>query len=70
MSAGAASDRSGVAIVTPFRHAGWYIGAMLLSVRGQTLLEWEHVFVDDGSADESLRLVREAADSDSRIKVF
>lgn len=37
--------------------------------RGLPGLQWEWIFVDDGSRDEGLRLLNEAAKSDDRVKV-
>ncbi len=62
--------RPRVAIITPFRNAGRYIADMMASVREQSLTDWEHVLVDDGSVDDSLRIVQEVAALDSRIRVF
>ena len=51
-----------------FNAARW-LPATLASVRKQTLTDWEHILVDDGSSDGSLKIAEAAADEDPRIRV-
>lgn len=55
-------------IVTPVYNAGRYLEEMLESVRRQSFTDWELRIVDDGSSDNSSRIIAEAAGKDSRIK--
>lgn len=47
-----------------------YIREMIQSVMDQKHAAWELLFVDDGSTDSTLSLIRAAATEDSRIKVI
>jgi len=47
-----------------------YLVPALRSVLDQLEWEYEIVFVDDGSKDDSLRLLKTVAEDDSRLKVF
>lgn len=53
----------------PVRDAGEFLGPALLSLLGQTYRDFEVVVVDDGSADDSLAVLEEAAGRDRRIRV-
>ena len=57
-------------IVLPVRNAAGMLHAALESIRAQTLAAWELVAVDDGSTDDSSRLLKAAARIDSRIRVL
>ncbi len=54
-------------IIVPVYNAQTHIARTLESVCAQTLTQWELIAVDDGSCDDSSRIVREFADRDSRI---
>lgn len=56
-----------VSIVVPVYNAENYILKTLNSVLEQTYTEWEMIVVDDGSADESMKRVKEL--SDARIRL-
>lgn len=43
---------------------------MLRSVADQTFQDWEHLLVDDGSTDDSVETIRQAASTDSRVKLI
>ena len=66
---GTAPDMPVVTLITPCRDAGRFIGRLLDSVARQTLSAWEHVVVDDGSADESAAVVEAYAARDGRIRL-
>jgi glycosyltransferase involved in cell wall biosynthesis len=58
-----------VSIITPCYNASRFIDRTLASVRAQTLTDWEHVVVDDGSTDDSAARVAAWAASDLRFKL-
>jgi len=58
-----------VSVVVAARNAAATIGQTLESLRGQTWRPWEAVVVDDGSTDETARLVAAAGASDARIRL-
>ena len=57
-----------VTVVTIVRDGGPFLAEALASVRAQTLEDWDHVVVDDGSADRSPELARAAAAADPRVR--
>lgn len=59
-----------VTIITPCYNAEKYIGQTIESVRNQTLTDWEHLVVDDGSTDGSSALVAEQAARDLRLRLI
>ncbi|OGY09674.1 MAG: hypothetical protein A2782_03060 [Candidatus Blackburnbacteria bacterium RIFCSPHIGHO2_01_FULL_43_15b] len=59
-----------VSILLPVYSAEGYLRACLDSILGQTYNNFEVICVNDGSIDKSLKILREYALSDRRIKVF
>ncbi|MCM1291351.1 MAG: glycosyltransferase [Prevotella sp.] len=59
-----------VSIVMPAYNAEKYIDAAIISVLHQSYADWELVVVDDGSTDNTMRILQKYAAKDSRIKVF
>jgi len=59
-----------VSIITPCYKAERFIARTLESVRAQTLVDWEHIVVDDGSPDDSAAVVREFAARDPRVRLL
>ena len=59
-----------VSVITPLYNAEKYIGETIESVIAQTYQNWEMLIVDDGSIDNSLKIIREYEQKDLRIKVF
>jgi teichuronic acid biosynthesis glycosyltransferase TuaG len=57
-----------VSIITPVYNAAEFLPETLESVRNQTLSDWEHILVDDGSTDGSIELVQQAAAADPRLR--
>ncbi len=67
------SKRPKVSVVIPLYNAEDYIRMTLLSLRNQTLQDFEIVIVDDCSTDGSLQIVRDFKESDelgSKIKII
>ena len=67
------SKRPKVSVVIPLYNAEDYIRMTLLSLRNQTLQDFEIVIVDDCSTDNSLQIVRDFKESDelgSKIKII
>jgi teichuronic acid biosynthesis glycosyltransferase TuaG len=59
-----------VSIVTPAFNAGATLRGCIASVAEQTQADWEHLVVDDGSADATPALMAEAAGRDGRLRAF
>lgn len=57
-------------IVMPAYNAGRYVGEALRSIAAQTFGDYEIVAVDDGSTDDTLRLLREYAEREPRLRVL
>ncbi|PQJ34573.1 hypothetical protein BSZ35_08155 [Salinibacter sp. 10B] len=53
-----------ITIVTPCYNAERFIGSTIESVQGQTLQNWEHIVVDDGSTDGSADIVETYVSND------
>lgn len=59
-----------VSIVTPVYNAGRWLPETLACVQAQTFTDWEHIFVDDGSTDQSRELIENTAAIDGRIRLL
>jgi glycosyltransferase involved in cell wall biosynthesis len=59
-----------VTIVTPAYNAAKYLAETIDSVQAQTWRDWEWIVVDDGSTDDTARLIDARATSDDRITVI
>src|SRR5947209_47099 len=59
-----------ISIITPCYDAGQFVNELLDSVVAQTLPDWEHVVVDDGSPDESPAVVAHRVESEPRLKLI
>lgn len=59
-----------VSIVMPSYNCGKYVEETIRSVQAQTYKNWEIIFVDDCSTDDSVKRVSELQEKDSRIKLF
>jgi peptidoglycan/LPS O-acetylase OafA/YrhL/glycosyltransferase involved in cell wall biosynthesis len=59
-----------VSIITPVYNAARWLPETLATVRAQTLTDWEHLLVDDGSTDGSAALVEAAAREDARFRLL
>jgi len=58
-----------VSVVMPIYNGAQYLREALASIRWQTFTDWELVCVNDGSTDESLKILRQFAAIDSRIRI-
>ena len=65
-----APERPLVSIVTPAWKAARYIGETIASVRAQTLVDWEHLVIDDCSPDDTTGVVARLAAQDPRLKLL
>lgn len=59
-----------VSVITPVFNAAMFLPETICSVRKQTLDNWEHVLADDGSTDSSLEIMRQAEESDDRVRIL
>lgn len=59
-----------VSIITPMYNAKQYISETIESVIAQVYTNWEMIIVDDGSTDESPKVVQEYAKKDARIRYY
>ena len=59
-----------ISIIIPVYNAAGYLERSIGSVRNQTYQNLEIITVDDGSKDDSLKLLNSFAASDSRVKVI
>ncbi|MDN6268745.1 glycosyltransferase family 2 protein [Tetragenococcus halophilus] len=59
-----------ISIIMPAYNSEKYIAESILSVIAQQYLNWELIVIDDSSLDNTVNIVREFADKDSRIKLF
>ena len=57
-----------VTIVTPTKNRRALLAEAIASVRAQTLSDWEHLVIDDGSDDGTVEMVAEIAAVDPRIR--
>ena len=59
-----------VSIIMPSYNCGKYVEETIRSVQAQTYQNWEIIFVDDCSTDDTIRRVSELQEKDSRIHLF
>ena len=59
-----------VSIITASYNYENYIKETIESVLNQTFQDWELIIVDDGSKDNSVSVIKEYCNRDSRIKIF
>lgn len=62
--------RPAVSILLAVRNEQRHLPAALASLQAQTLRDWELIAVNDGSRDRTGAILRQAAQSDPRIRVF
>lgn len=59
-----------VSIISALYNKGDYVASMIASVLAQSFQDWELIVVDNGSSDAGPEWAREAAGSDSRIRLI
>ena len=59
-----------VSILMPVRNEAPFLPQALRSLLAQTFSDWELIAVDDGSTDDTPRILSQAANTDSRIRVL
>ena len=62
-------DRPQVSILVPFKNTAPFLPECVDSMINQTFSQWELIAVNDGSTDESLKIMMDFSKKDSRIKV-
>lgn len=65
----ATSKQPLVSIVVPVYNAARFLPDTIQTVKEQTYKNWELIFIDDVSSDDSVALIKKAAKLDSRIKI-
>lgn len=59
-----------ISVIIPVYNDGKYIQETLDSVISQTFSDWEAICVNDGSTDDSLKILKQYVKKDSRIKII
>ncbi len=59
-----------VSIIIPAYNRGAFIAETLESIAAQTYANWECIVVDDGSTDDTRRIVSEFVSKDARFRLF
>ena len=59
-----------VSIIMPSYNCGQYVENTIRSVQAQTYHNWEIIFVDDCSTDDTITIVRRLREGDARIHLF
>jgi glycosyltransferase involved in cell wall biosynthesis len=57
-----------VSVITATRNRSRWLREAIASVQAQTLADWEHIIVDDGSTDDTRAVVEALAARDARIR--
>lgn len=61
---------SKLSIIIPVYNGAKYIKTCYQSLRSQSEKDWEAVFINDGSTDESGKILEEIAKTDNRVRVW
>jgi glycosyltransferase involved in cell wall biosynthesis len=59
-----------VSVITPTKNRLTLLGEALDSVAAQTLSDWEHIVIDDGSTDGTSEMMAARASADPRVRYF
>lgn len=60
-------QKSLISILTPFKNTSAFLEDCINSILNQSYTNWELIIIDDGSTDESYKIVKKFADNDIRI---
>lgn len=58
-----------ISVIIPVYNAGQYVSRCLDSLLQQTYQEWETIVIDDGSQDDSIKIITSYAQRDQRFRV-
>lgn len=58
-----------ISVLMPVYNAERYVVEAVESILGQTFTDFEFIIIDDGSTDQSLRILQRYADKDKRIRL-
>lgn len=58
-----------VSIITPTHNSERYIPETIETVKNQLYTHWEHIIIDDGSTDDTVKIIYKYANTDNRIKI-
>lgn len=64
------NDSDLVSIIMPSYNCGQFAEGTIRSVQAQTYKNWEVIFIDDCSTDNTIELVSKLREKDSRIRLF
>ena len=59
-----------LSVVMPVYNAEKFLPAAIISIINQTFTDYEFIIIDDGSSDDSLKIIKRFAEEDSRIQVI
>ena len=59
-----------VSIIMPSYNCGRFVEESIRSILAQTYENWELIFIDDYSSDNTIRIVSELRDKDKRIQIY
>jgi glycosyltransferase involved in cell wall biosynthesis len=59
-----------ISVVMPVKNTAQYLNECLDSILKQSYTSWELLVVDDGSTDESFKILKSYSDNDNRITIF
>ena len=65
-----ADNKGQVSIIMPSYNCGKYLEETIRSVQSQTYENWEIIFMDDCSTDDTIRKVTMMREDDSRIHLY
>jgi teichuronic acid biosynthesis glycosyltransferase TuaG len=64
------NDQELVSIVVPVYNAAAFLDETIKTVQDQTYVNWELIFVDDGSSDDSISIIKRYQKKEFRIKLL
>lgn len=59
-----------VTIIVPNYNCGKFIQETIKSIKNQTYINWELIFIDDASTDNSLEIIRSFQINDDRMRIY